>query len=101
MSDRGAPTPSRSVLDHKDLVAFFSGLAGGARWGCQAAGAARSDAGFSRLRFRVENPRSGRWEVRELKAELVDGVPRIGYYASEYESSLAAQAAMGADGGVE
>ena len=101
MSDRGAAKPPQSVLDHKDLVAFFSGLAGGARWGCQATGASGSDAGFSRLRFRMENPRSGRWEVRELRAELVDGVPRIGYYASEYESNAAAQAAMGADGGIE
>jgi len=87
--DRAPEKPPKSVLDSRDLSGFLASLRGSARWGCQARGAQNSDDGFSSIRIRVQDEETGRWHIRELRAEDHDGVARIGYYATEYESEEA------------
>jgi hypothetical protein len=83
----------RSVLDSRDLSHFLARLSTGSRWGCQVYGASTSDEGFSSIRIRIRDDETGRWHVREFRAEEDNGVPRIAYYAAEYDSDEAEIAA--------
>lgn len=89
MDDDVSDRPPQAVLDHRDLVGFLSALRGSSRWGCQAQGAENSDEGFSLIRIRVQDPTTGRWQKRELRAEQHEGVPRITYTATEDDSDEA------------
>jgi len=88
----------RSVLDSRDLTRFLARLSAGSRWGCQVYGASSSDGGFSSIRIRIRDDETGQWHVREFRAEHDDGVPRIAYYAAEYDSDEAETAARQAYG---
>lgn len=97
MESMGSNNPPQSVADSRDFSRFLARISSAPSWGCQTDGAATSEGGFSSIRLRIRDPETGRWHVRQLRAVVENGVPRIAYSAAEFDSDEAELAARGGD----